>query len=317
MQRNPIEKVKNTDWYVIVNPNAGVRKGQRDWPKIKSLLDESGLSYESVITKHAGDAIELAMHSIVAGYRQILVVGGDGTLNEVINGIFLQESVPSNEVTIGMITVGTGNDWSRMYHIPHHYRQAIEVVSRGHTFLQDAGKVTYMDDKEPRERYFVNLAGMGFDAQVAKRTNQKKAEGKGGVAAYLVNLLRSLINYQPTIIHVDIDGKKISAPFFSMGVGIGKYNGGGMMQAPHAVADDGQLAITLIRKVSKLKVVRSIKLLYDGSFIKLPEVTTYFGKQIQVHGERDIMLEADGESLGTSPFTFSVIPGSIRVITAG
>lgn len=315
---NPIiETSSQNGWLVIINPNAGVRKAERDWPKIECLLDRFGFSYHAITTERPGHAIELTSKYIGKGYRKLLVVGGDGTLNEVVNGIFAQKEVPTLDITIGMITVGTGNDWSRMYHIPNSYKHAIRVIARSETFVQDAGKVSYSNGSNREERYFVNLAGMGFDAQVAKRTNLKKAQGKGGPASYMVNLLQSLVQYKHTGIHIDIDGQVIEAPFFSMTIGICKYNGGGMMQAPHAIADDGLLALTLIRKVSKLKVVRNVKLLYDGSFVKMPEVSTFTGEHIQVSGtgDREILLEADGENLGSGPFDFSIIPRSIRVIS--
>jgi YegS/Rv2252/BmrU family lipid kinase len=303
------------EWLVIVNPNAGVRKGERDWPKISCMLDRFGFSFSSVITDYPGHAIEVVRKKIGQGYRKIMVVGGDGTLNEVINGIFSQSMVPSLAVTVAMITVGTGNDWARMYNIPRSYKHAIRTISRGKTFVQDVGKVSYMSRDGKVNRFFANLAGMGFDAQVARRTNMKKAKGKGGPMSYMINLFQSLLQYRSRDITIDIDGSIIKASVFSMNVGICKYNGGGMMQAPHAVADDGLLALTIIRKVSKLKVIRSVKMLYDGSFVKLPEVSTHKGRLIKVSSEREILLEADGETLGKGPFEFSIIPAALRVVT--
>jgi len=305
------------EWLTVVNPNAGIRKGERDWPKIVCLLDRFGFNYLPVITDYPGHAIEIVKKKVIQGYRKIMVVGGDGTLNEVVNGILSQDIVPSLSVTVAMITVGTGNDWARTYNIPKSYKYAIKAIRKGNTFVQDAGRVSYDTLDGRMERYFVNLAGMGFDAQVAKRANLKKAQGKGGPSTYLINLFQSLMQYRAKNISIEIDGQLIKAPIFSMNVGICKYSGGGMMQAPHAVADDGLLALTVIKKLGKMKVIRNVKKLYDGSFVKLPEVSTYTGKSIRVSSEREILLEADGETLGKGPFDFSIMPGVIRVVTGG
>ncbi len=305
------------EWLVIVNPNSGKRKGEKDWEQIKTLLLNKRFFFKHIFTERQGHAIEITIQNIEKGYRNIIVAGGDGTLNEVINGIFLQKSVKTTDIKIGMIPIGTGNDWGRMYQIPIEYEDAISIIKKEKTFIQDAGKVKYSHQGEKKSRFFVNMAGMGYDALVAKKTNLMKEKGGGGPFAYLINLFLGLLQYQHTHITLTVDKKKIfEGKIFTLSIGICKYNGGGMMQLPNAIPDNGLFDITLIRKTSKFKVISNIKNLYDGSFVKIPEVTTYTGKQIEIISNpvQTLFLETDGESLGHSPFEFSIIPKSIQLI---
>lgn len=311
-------QISNKDtWFVIVNPNAGRKKGEKDWNQIKVLFQKSEILINPIFTKHQGHAIDLVKIAIKDGFRKFIVVGGDGTLNEAVNGILSQNSIPSIEIMIGIIPVGTGNDWGRMYQIPVDYEAAVKLIKNENTFVQDAGKVSYWDKDGQKLRYFVNMAGMGYDALVAKKTNIMKAKGGGGPFAYLINLFLGLIQYRFAFLELKIDGKEVyKGKVFSMNIGICKYNGGGMMQLPYAEPDNGLFDITLIKKANKLKVITNIKNLYDGSFVSMPEVETFKGKQISVLSKpkNTIFLEADGESLGYSPIEFEIIPKSIKLI---
>jgi len=305
-------------WLVIVNPHAGSSKCDRDWPKIKRLLEDQAFNMRIIFTERQFHAIELVKSNIEnEGFTKIIVVGGDGTLNEVVNGIFRQKRYGTHEITLGVITVGTGNDWGRMYEIPESYKKQIKLLKKGYTFLQDVGEVEYRHAVDEEKRYFINIAGMGYDALVAKKTNLMKQRGKGGALAYLLNLVSGLFQYKITYLDIVADGKTIfSGSVFSMSIGICKYNGGGMMQLPDAIPDDGLFDITVIRKTTKYRIVTNIKNLYDGSFINMREVEQYRGKMISITSKppQKLYLETDGESLGHSPLDFKVIPKAIRLI---
>lgn len=303
-------------WLVIVNPNAGIRRGARDWPTISRLLDEAEIPHLGVLTEHRNHANLIAIEFIGEGYRNIIVVGGDGTMNEVLNGIFSQKTVPPSEITLCMIPVGTGNDWCRTFNIPFDYKGAIAVLKKGSTFLQDVGKIGYFRKESHETRYFMNIAGMGYDALVAKKTNLSKEQGKGGPLIYLWFVFAGLFQFKFPDAIIEIDDQQVfKGEMFSMNVGICKYNGGGMMQVPFAVPDDGLLDVTLIRKASKWLVVRHARKLYDGTLVKLSIVHTYRGKTIRIRSTKRIYLEADGESLGHSPLTFEILPACLKVIT--
>ncbi len=311
-------KTDNDKWLVLVNLHAGTNKGKRDWPQISQLLQKAGLKMETVFTERMGHAIRIVSKSIEEkGFKRILVVGGDGTLNEAVNGIFRQERFKSTDITLGMVTVGTGNDWGRMYGLPAAYSEQVDIIKRGKTFVQDVGVVKYRRHQNRADRYFVNIAGMGYDALVTHKTNLMKRKGRGGALVYLFNLLNALFQYKVAYLEIDSGGKTIfSGKVFTMSIGICKYNGAGMMQLPFAVPDDGLLDVTVIRKTGKLRIIRNIKNLYDGSFIELPEVETFRGEQFTVRSvpENALYLETDGESLGNSPLDFQIISKAVKLI---
>lgn len=303
-------------WLVIVNPNSGTRKGIRDWKEISTLLSKAAFEFDHILTEGIGHAIRITRDKIQEGYRKIIVVGGDGTMNEVINGIFKQEAAPSTEITVAMIPVGTGNDWSRMYGIPSDYHKAIGVIHEGHSVLQDVGVASYQNGESETSRYFVNAAGIGFDAEVVRKTNVDKQHGKGGFLIYLKNLVASLAGYHAQKVSMEVDGMQREGEIFSLSIGICRYTGGGMIQAPNAKPDDGLLDVTIIRKIGRLEVLRNIPRLFNGSIAKNPHVELLQGKRITVNADKKIYLEADGETLGHSPFRFHILPLAVRTITA-
>ena len=302
-------------WLIVVNPNAGVGKGAKDWQGISHLLNEVNINHLCVLTEHRNHADRIAQEFIGEGYRNIAVVGGDGTLNEVVNGIFSQEFCDPSEITVGMIPIGTGNDWCRTFGIPFDYRRAIDILVQRNTMMQDIGVVSYIHHDQPCSRYFVNVAGMGYDALVAKKTNIQKDKGTGGPLVYLYFVFASLFQFRFPDAVITIDGKEVfRGDIFSMNVGICKFNGGGMMQVPFAIPDDGFLDVNLIKKTSKVMVIRHTTKLYDGTLVNLPFVSVFRGKEIGMTSSKKIYLEVDGESLGHTPFKFEVKPKCLKVV---
>ncbi len=307
--------MNKSNWIVIVNRTAGGGKTERDWPVINKLLEKHGIRFEPHFTKRRLHASVIARNKIREGYSRIIVVGGDGTMNEVINGVFAQGRILTTEVMLGMISVGTGNDWARMFNIPADYEKAILTIKQQKTFIQDAGLVNYVKNGKEWKRYFINIAGMGFGARVVERSNRMKDKGKSGQLLYFYNIFFSLISYRALKAEIDIDGKTMDRSIFSMNVGICKYNGGGMMQVPHAIADDGLYSITLIKKIGKLNVLANMKRLYNGSIVNHSKVETYTARSLQINGPKRLQIETDGESLGHGPVQFRIIPRSVTVIS--
>jgi YegS/Rv2252/BmrU family lipid kinase len=305
---------ENSEWLIIVNPNAGHEKGRKDWDKISELLTKYHIIYNARFTERRHHAIEITKQAIAEGYRNIIAVGGDGTMNEVVNGVFTQDECSPSAITLGIITVGTGNDWGKLFGIPGNYESAIRIISERKSMLQDTGIVRYYNGVIKELRYFINIAGLGFDAVVTRRTNIQKDKGHKGKLVYLWNLLRSLISYRHTVTSVAIDGNIIRDNVFTISIGIGRFSGGGMMQTPNARPDDGLFDITIIRKITKGDVIMSLKMLYDGTILDHPKITGYTGRNILIDSDPLIHLEADGESLGHSPIEFSILPRSVNVI---
>ena len=304
----------NQEWFAVVNPNAGSGKGKKDWDRIAVLLARNGVSVNFRFTERKGQGIEHAIEAIAEGYKKILSVGGDGTLNEVVNGAFSQDFCKPGELTLGLIPVGTGNDWGRMFGIPLVYEGAIQVITEGKVMSHDIGVVEDSEGGAWKKRYFINIAGLGFESIVVKKTNKQKDKGNSSKAIYFYNLLSSLLLYRNIPVEIIIDGIKSSLKVFSINVGNGRYCGGGMRQTPDAVPDDGLLDITVIKGMSKFEVVRSLKLLYDGTILSHPKVDGFRTVNLKVESGSPVYLEADGESLGHTPATFSIIPGAINVV---
>ncbi len=302
------------EWMVVVNPNAGKGRGEKDWKRIAGLLDQQEICHTPVFTVSKGHAIHLTQDYILRGYRNFIVVGGDGTLNEVVNGVFTQQACHSTDITLAIIAVGTGNDWCKMYGIPSDYKGAVRIIREGKTILQDAGLTEYYVGSRQESRYFLNIAGLGFDAAVVRRTNRQKDRGRKGKALYLINLLNSLLFYKPTRTELEIDGWKLSEDVFTISIGIGRFSGGGMMQTPRAVPSDGLFDITLVKKIGKVDLILSLKKLYDGSILEHPKIQGFTGKIIRIESIPSIHLEADGETLGHSPIQFRIIPASINIV---
>jgi YegS/Rv2252/BmrU family lipid kinase len=305
---------KRPEWYVIVNPNAGNGKGSKDWKRISDLFKKDNILIEPAFTEHKGHAADIAARAVINGYRKIVTVGGDGTLHEVVNGLFRQTACKSTDVTLALIPVGTGNDWGRMFGIPTVYNGAVDVIRDNKQLIHDVGLVTYQSGGEEHSRYFINIAGLGFESIVVRKTNKQKDKGRSNKAIYFYNLLTSLISYRNTDATITIDGETTNSRIFSINVGNGRYCGGGMRQTPEAMPDDGLLDVTVLREMGRIEIIRNLKLLYDGSILSHPKVDGYRARNLRVASESTLYVEADGESLGHTPASFTVIPGALRIV---
>lgn len=303
-----------TEWLVIVNPNAGNGKGEKDWNRISDLFRKNNIRIFPMFTERKGHATELVRESIGKGFRRIVSVGGDGTLNEIVNGIFTQNHCTSSEIILGAIPVGTGNDWGRMFGIPTVYEGSIQLIREPKLLLHDIGIISYYNGIEKRNRYFINIAGLGFEAVVVRKTNAQKDKGKSNKAIYFLNLLSSLLTYRNTKAEITIDGKQTTCNVFSINVGNGRYCGGGMRQTPEARPDDGLLDITIIKSMGRFEIIRNLKILYDGTILSHPKVDGYRTDNFKVQSESILYAEADGESLGHTPVEFSIIPSCINIV---
>ncbi len=331
-------------WTVIVNLKASSGKCAKQWPRIKDFLDKYDLTYVVLETEYAGHAMKLARESVLQGARCLLAVGGDGTVNEVVNGLFTQQEVETTEVLVAQIPVGTGNDWRKTLGIPKGYEDAVKALAKGKTKLQDIGYVDFLGidpesenrlkagndqgspdesdssgaseptGKQPMRRYFANIGGMGFQAFAGTIINAQKARGKGGIMGYVQALITGLRKYKALPVRYLVDGvEKGNTDVFSIAVGICKYNGGGMKQCPDAIFDDGLLDLTVIHNLSKLKVLRNIPFLFTGSFVKRKQVLQFRGKEVRVESD-DILLEVDGENIGGGTSVFGIEPLRLRVV---
>ena len=310
---------ENNKWLVVVNPKASVGKSGKDWPHIRQILINEGIAFDDVLTEYPRHAIEIVRNAIVEkGYRKFIAVGGDGTNNEVINGIFTQDVVPTTEITMAAMPIGTGNDWRRTFDIPLEYDKVANIIKAGHTYAHDIGKLTYYDDGNTGIRYFLNAAGTGLDEMVCHSTNRMKQQGKGGTIRYLISLVKCMLTYKVTRIQLTIDDELVFDDYIlNLSIGNGRFNGGGMMTMPKAIPNDGLFDVTVIKKVSIFKFAANVKNVYDGSFIKkIDEVKTFRGKKIHIVSipPHSLKVETEGENLNNSPFDFEVLPKAINMV---
>lgn len=302
------------EWCAIFNPNAGNCKGSKDRDRISDVLGRNGIRFTAFTTTGRGHATEFTREILAEGYRKIISIGGDGTLHEIINGVFTQDYCLPKDVTIGLIPVGTGNDWGRMFGIPLVYEGAAGVIKEGKTLLHDIGVIDYFSGSEKLRTFFINIAGLGFEAAVIKRSNRQKEKGRSSKAIYFFNLLASLISYSNTPVEITIDGKTSQAKVFSINIGNGRYCGGGMRQTPDALPDDGLLDITVIKEMGKLEIIKSLNMLYDGTVLSHQKIDGFRTTGLKVVSDTMLLIEADGELLGHTPAEFSIIPSAINII---
>ena len=271
--------------------------------------------FEEMFTTHRYHAVELVIYALKRGFRKFISVGGDGTLHEVINGIFYQKEVPVEEVTLAVLPAGSANDWTRMYRIPKDYDRAIDVIIEGRTVCQDIARIEYSQAGVRNSRYMVNVAGVGLDANICQKCNAAKNKGKSGDLAYVKAAFKALVGRTSNPTKVVIDGKSFfSDKMFSIAFGIGKYSGGGMMQVPDAVSDDGLVNVMVARKVSKIKFLLLFRRLFKGTIYNVREVMHAVATRVTVITRRPDRVEIDGEVVGTTPITLEVMPRALRVV---
>lgn len=307
--------MNDSTWIAVVNPNAGGGRVATEWPVLSNKLKSRGFVFEEVFTTHRYHAVELVIYALKRGFRNIISVGGDGTLHEIVNGLFYQQEVSVSDVTLAVLPAGSANDWTRMYQIPKDYDRAIDTIIDGQTVLQDVGKVEYIQAGVKNTRYMVNVAGVGLDANICMYCNEAKNKGRAGELAYVKAALKALIGRRSSRGKVVADGKNFfTGRIFSVGFGVGKYSGGGMMQVPDAVADDGLINLMVARKVSKLKFLLLFKQLFKGTIYNVKEVSHKMIRKVSVITRHPDRIEIDGEVVGTTPMTLEVIPQALRVI---
>lgn len=302
-------------WFVIVNPVAGSGRGLIDFPQISRLLRNDDIRHDAVFTEHKHHATELTVTAANQGYRRIIVIGGDGTLNEVVNGLFIQKAVEPREMLLAVIAVGTGNDWVRTFGIPQHYSEAIRAIREGRSFLQDVGTVTYTESHYTQTRYMANVAGLGFDAYVISTFNHLKMKGYKGGWMYLYSILKSYFRYKSSGARIWVDDEVVfNDLMFSLAIGICKYNGGGVQQLPNALADDGLLDLTIIRPVHWWHIVFRLKKLFNGDIYQIGHVIHAQGRKVRIEAAPSIQLETDGELMGGTPVEVNIRQRAIRVV---
>ncbi len=304
--------IKENSFAFILNPVSSGGKSLKFWKTFEPLLHKHKIDFTFRQTKNSGDAILLTYELIQEGYKKIIAVGGDGTLHQVANGILLQENISSKEISLGLIPMGTGNDFANYWKLPNQNDQIIHLLQNNKTVLQDAIKVSFLTQK--KTAYIISMGGCGFDSHVAVKAHFQKMKGHGGKLVYLRCLATTLFSYKAQQVSVIVDGSELTGKIFSVAIGNNHSNGGGIKQCPDATMNDGKLNITVIGDISIPQILLNLKGLFTGSFTKHHKVKTFSGTNAIIKCDGENILELDGEPYYNLPAEVTIIPSCLKVL---
>ena len=305
---------------VIANPKSAAGSTRDKWSAIASDLRTHFGPFNVAFTKGPGDGIEIARRAGEAGRPLIIACGGDGTVNEIANGI-LQSGM---DAELGIFPSGTGGDFRRTIGMPNESREAARALRDGETKRIDVGKVTFIDHKDtPAERYFLNVTSFGLAASIIERVKGTTSlswlplDNVRGRASFALSTLQEVIAIGPTSVRVKIDDKEEhTLQTVNFCVANARYFGGGMMIAPDAKLSDGFLDVINNGDINTAKIILNAYTLYRGTHLDLHEVKDTLAKRIEarpMHDDQEVHIEVDGELLGKLPATYEVVPSALKI----
>lgn len=312
----PVQKVR-----VIVNPRSSSGKTNRKWSHIASILKEYMEDFDYVFTEAPMDACTLTRVALKEGVEQIIAVGGDGTLNEVVNGFFENGEPINPQAVLSYISSGTGSDFRRSFSTSRKFREQIRRVVEGEVRSLDLGRVSYFDDEagESRSRYFINAASCGLSGATCRAVNGLRLLKKlGGKIAFQWGVISTLFQYRNIDVRLQVDDSfdEILA-VNTVAVCNGRFFGSGMNIAPEASLDDGLFDIIVIRKLSLFQIIKWFPLIYKGTHLKKKELVLMLrGEQVRIDRIQEgaeALIEIDGESPGRLPAVYDIVPAAILV----
>lgn len=309
---------KTDCYFFIVNPRAGSGKTMFEWLPAERKLKRLGIPCDIAMTDHKRHATALAYEAASKGYRKIIAVGGDGSLHETFNGICrwcARTDTPTEEFLLGVVPIGSGNDWIRSLGVPNDTSEVVDLIRKNSVGVMDVVRVK---SSGGRLAYMANIGGVGFDSHVCKRVNIQKESGRRGKMIYLNSLRYTIFNLKPVYISVVADGEVIfTGQCFSVALGNGRYSGSGMRQVPLAVMDDGLLDYTVIPKAPLAKVLKELPRLFNGTLNESEYVISGKCRSLQIvpmdEQSADI-FELDGEIEGLLPMSVEITGHQINVI---
>ncbi len=299
----------------IVNPVSAGGKTARHWPRIETGLRRIWPDLQHCFTGGPEEAIILTRRALERGAALVIAVGGDGTANEVVNGFFKPDGSPvSLNAAISFIATGTGSDLVRTLGIPRNPLEAVAYLAHSSRRQIDLGRVSFTDHRGlPVTRFFINVAGLGLDGDTVARVN-RTTKILGGFVSFLWGTVASLLLYRNKRMTVEIDGRRVyQGPVTFIAAGNGRYFGGGMKVAPHAVMDDGFLDIIVVGDFNKLELLANLPRVYRGAHLTHPRIQCFSGRDILVDSASRALLNLDGEQPGYAPVKIEILPGVLTI----
>jgi YegS/Rv2252/BmrU family lipid kinase len=307
---------------VIVNPASANGGTGKSWPEIRAALDKVLDRWDNEFTTEPGDATRIAREAVKNGYEMIVSIGGDGTMTEVVDGLFepseegISDRLIRHDVLLAPVRAGTGGDFARMLGLPHRLPESVRHLTGPQTKKCDLGLVEFVGHEGKKRRAaFLNIASFGLSGVVDDKVNHT-TKAFGGTATFFLGLTRALVSYQPEAVRIRVDGE----PFYegtmvTCAVANGQYFGGGMRFAKDAEIDDGLFDVVVQTK-SGLKEILSVADLYSGRMSDWSSVRRTRGKIVEAEpGDDSVrgLLDVDGEQPGRLPAKFWILPGAVRI----
>jgi YegS/Rv2252/BmrU family lipid kinase len=289
---------------VILNPRAARGKAIQLLPEIVDLLRELGVSHQIHVTAAPGEAIEVARRFAEAGFGRVVAVGGDGVVNEVANGLL----TAARPAMLGVVPASRGSDFARSLGSPRQTRAALTRAVTGAPHSIDVGLVRFADG---RERHYVNIAGVGFDAVVAERANRSRVPGSA--LPYLTAIGTTLARHRNAAVSIERDGRRSEQRACAVLVANGRCFGGGMKIVPQAAIADGHLDLAVIGDLSKPDLIRTLPKVFWGGHLGHPKFHTEPVAEVRVESPVPLLVELDGEVVGRTPATFAIRPAALPV----
>lgn len=302
--------------HAIVNPAAGNGRGKRQWPKVARHLIQSGIAFDSYFTHGAGDATRIARSLAEQGVGTIVAVGGDGTVNEIINGMLCDSGPVSPATRLALVPCGTGKDLARTLGT-RTVEALVQALDGGETARIDVGRIEFTAASGGREaRYFANVADMGLGAETAERIN-RSSKALGGLITYMRGAVQTIASYQARPVRVTVDGAEIYDGKAHMVIfANGRYFAGGMRIAPVASIQDGEFDIFVLEDVGKAALLGSLlPRVYFGRHVEADGVIHLHGKSADIESD-ELLVEMDGEQPGRTPATIDMAHQCLNVLVA-
>ncbi len=298
----------------VVNPASDGGGTGKKWPEIAASARRHGLEVVERLTESAGHATTLTREAVAAGEELIVAVGGDGTVNEVVNGFFDESGTSlGGQAALGVIERGTGCDFVRTFAIPKKTDRAVATVAAGRRRRIDVGRATCATPSGPQVRMFANIASCGMSGAVAERANATSKK-LGGTPAFLFATVTTFLGWHNVEFHVRADDVERTLVANNVVCANCRYFGGGMQIAPDAEPDDGLLDVILVGDISKVDFVLNLHRLYRGTLGRHAKVEHLRARRIEITPVRTLPAEIDGEQPGTTPVVFEAVPGALDLI---
>jgi diacylglycerol kinase (ATP) len=296
---------------LILNPRAGRGRVAQELPEIERTLLSNGLEFRVKRTTAPGDAARFARETLESGDRFLVAVGGDGTVHEVVNGMFEGDRPLAPDAVLGVVAAGSGCDFVKTFGLPSDVTRAVRHLTGENVFAIDIGKVTYRDhDGRERTELFPNIAEAGLGGEsVARAARLPRWVGR---SRYFWGFWLAVRTFKPAEIRLVADRREWSGRGNNVVIANGQFFGGGMKISPRSMPDDGRLDVQ-VSTGPKSDAFTTLPKIYRGEHVPSPRIKEFLGARIEVDADRPLRIEADGEVLGTTPAVFEVIPGSIRL----